>query len=996
MVTDLIINSGIQFINLPINLNEDITNKVKKSFSEVLIEETADGDIYELKEAYYWEESEIFIDKKTINAEAFSRYGSLNPNDIKREYVDVINEEEIYTVNGSDALKIYQNHWIPIPYFRIRHHVKEPFHHGPENWCRMNIQEQLDTEKGTTHVLTLAFDTHSKEDDDNYLQPRPSDANDNGSERFKCVNEINHASAFFNDSKLWDWMYNLYWLNEDYAKRFDDELRHIGIYHTVIELLHKIDAFPEIGLLSGENKIDVGLTLDIGNSRTCGLVCEKSKPFESSPFDFTSARKLQIRNLSIPHQVHEEPFDMQIAFSEEKFGNPAVLGYDDVFDWPSLLRVGPEAVDLASIFESEDSQATLSSPKRYLWDKKPVKVPWIKVDTEGRLGYHDMVNIRENALFGIAEHVTAEGKLIKENEKEFLLAATESRYSRSSIMMFSIYEILLHVISQINDHEFRKDLGNSTYRRVLKDIVVTCPTAMTVQEQHTLRKSVKDAAELLTQTLGEKIEFKDNKIRVHPKLPELDPDRQDENPWKFDEATCSQISFLYGELVHKYKSNQDLFFELNGKFRNNYEGKNLNVASIDIGGGTTDFMICNYSYDKDADVPFIKPDPIFWEGFNIAGDDIVKRIIEKIFLPSLHADIEKKQGKNIVAVLNDLFGQNLGGQTAINKIYRKQFANLIASPLAYKVFEHISNPTDDTYIFKIKDVFETFGEPKSGLLAYINNTISFKTGIKEYDITDLEIINDNNLINTGIKDVIGDVLNQLSYLISFFDCDLILLSGRPSRLPVITDILTSSLNFGINKIVNLGDYRFGNWYPFADSTGYVNDPKSTVCVGALIAYLNQNGTLPNLKFDFEKMNKVRTTTNYFGIIDFTKSDLRIKKKDIILSPTIEKGEFKFYGEPLSIGTRQLDSEEWTATPIYIFDFLDDNKKSKMNKNFQFPYHIKITKKISEGEFINKNNIEVNDNKGVPIDAHNFDFNLRTSRSLQLHWKDNGSFITRIE
>jgi hypothetical protein len=200
----------------------------------------------------------------------------------------------------------------------------------------------------------------------------------------------------------------------------------------------------------------------------------------------------------------------------------------------------------------------------------------------------------------------------------------------------------------------------------------------------------------------------------------------------------------------------------------------------------------------------------------------------------------------------------------------------------------------------------------------------------------------------------------------------------------------------MNKIVNLGDYRFGNWYPFADATGYVNDPKSTVCVGALIAYLNENGTLPNLRFNFENMNKVTTTANYFGLIDYSKTELRIKQKDVLLSPKIEKGEFKFYGEPLSIGIRQLESDAWTATPLYIFDFLDHERKSKMNKNYQFPYRIKISKKVKEGEFISKNNIEVFDNKGVPIDAHNFNFMLKTSKTLQLHWKDSGSFITRIE
>jgi hypothetical protein len=996
MITDLIINSGIQFINIPINLSEDITNRVKKSFSEKLIDQTDDGDIYELKEAYYWEQNEIYIDKKTINPEAYSRYGSLNPKDIRREYIEPIDEEKVYSISGTEALQISEKHWIPVPFFRIRQDVLQPFHHGPNSWCRMNIQPQLDTKKNTTHILTLGFDTNTTKDESEYNLPRITDANDNGSERFKCVTEFNHATAFYNDYRLWNWMLNLYWIDEERASKFENELRHVGIYHTIIELLNSINAFPEVGLLGGENKIDVGLTLDIGNSRTCGLICEKSKPFESTPFEFTTARKLQIRNLSSPNLIYEDPFEMQVAFSEENFGNPVAQEYEDIFKWPSLLRIGPEAVELASIFENEDSQASLSSPKRYLWDVKPVKVPWIKVDKESRLGYHDTVNIRENALYGISQHITSEGKFIRETERDYLMAATESRYSRSSLMMFSIYEILLHSICQINNPEFRKDLGNSTYRRVLKDIVVTCPTAMTLQEQHTLGKAVKDAAQLIKRTIGDSVDFKDIKIEIFPELPNLDPEQKENNPWKYDEATCSQIAFLYGELVHKYKSNHHLFFDLNGRIRKDNFDKSINIASIDIGGGTTDFMICNYSYNQDAEVPFIKPVPLFWEGFNVAGDDIAKRIIEKILIPSIHKDIEDKKGKNIVSVLNELFGQNLGGQTAINKIYRKQFANLIASPVAYKVFNLITNSSGENHTFKLSEVFDTYGKPKSGLIKYINDTISYKTGLESYDIKEVEILADENSVNTGIKDVVGDVLNQLSYLVSFFDCDIVLLSGRPSRLPIITDILSYNLNFSIDKIVNLGDYRFGNWYPFANSSGYVNDPKSSVCVGALIAYLNQNGILPSMRFNFEELNNVQSTAKFFGLIDYSKAHLRIKERDLLLSPEIEKAKFKFFGEPISIGMKQLKSEEWTATPLYVFDFVDNEKKAKLNRQFQFPYHITIKKKFNQGEFMSKNNIEVLDNKRMPIDSHNFNFMLRTSRTQHLHWKDSGSFITKIE
>ena len=996
MVTDLIINSGIQYISIPVNLSDEVTGKVKLNFSEELIKESEDGDIFELNEIYYWKEEEVFIKKSSINIEAFNTYGVLNPKSIKRNYVTEISEEDIYSISGKEALKTCAKHWIPLPYFRIRQDIHLPFHHGPENWCRMNIQPELNEDKNTTHVIVLAFDTHSRENDDLYAQPKLNDANDNGSERFKCVVEKNHAPKFFTSESLCDWMWNIYWLDEENASRFDKKLRHVAIYHTIIELLESCNTFPEVGLLKGENIIEVGLTLDIGNSRTCGLICEKSRPFDSLPFDFTSARKLQIRNISEPHLVYDDPFEMQVTFSEEKFGNQATELIDDAFEWPSLVRIGNEAVNLASFFESEDFQASMSSPKRYLWDKKPVKVPWIKVDKESRLGYHENVHIRKNALYGISQFVTSDGKLIKDSQVGSIIGSTESRYSKSSIMLFAFYEIFLHAISQINNHEFRRDLGNSTYRRILKDIIVTCPTAMTIQEQHAFRSAAKDAITLIHISMSDIVDFKDIQIKVIPEIPNIDIEGQDNNPWKFDEATCSQLTYIYGELVHKFKSNHQLFFELHGKYRNKKEEKSLNIASIDIGGGTTDLMICNYVYDSDADVPILKPKPIFWEGFTLAGDDIMKRIIERVLIPSIEADLQKKKGKNILPVITELFGQNIGGQSAIQKIYRRQFANLVANSVVYKILNNLIDNSKGQQTFTIKDVFEKYGSPESGLIKYINSSITSRTGIEKYDIRDLLIQIDDNSVNIGVRDVIGDVLEQMSYLVTHFDCDIVLLSGRPCRLPEITNIISSSLSISMDKIVNLGDYRFGNWYPFANSSGYVNDPKSTVCVGALIAYLNEISRLPSMRFDLSELKNITSTAKYLGVIDFNQGIGMIKDEDVIFSPEKSKEILNFYGEPISIGMRQLESEDWIATSLYSFDFKDDERKTKTCKEYKFPYKLKFTKNTSQGEFFSREDIEIEDAAGLPIDSYNFDFLLRTSSTDQVHWKDSGSFITRIE
>ncbi|MDA9121442.1 virulence factor SrfB, partial [Flavobacteriales bacterium] len=777
MTIDLIKNTGIQFVSVPVQLEGGALNNVTLNFAERLVEQTPDGDLYELLHPYFWKEEEIYIETESINAEAYDHYGRLNPREIRPQYVKEIDEDEVYKVRASEALEFCVGHWIPLPFFRIRpNNPHSPFHHGPENWCRANLQKYEDADGVYSHMLTLAFDTSTDKQDinDEYGQPRDSDSSDTGSERFKCVLEKHRSPKFFHNPVLDDWMFNIYWPQSSKSQS-QNRLRHMALYHVFLNALAEVEALPEIGLLSGTNEIEVGLTLDIGNSRTCGILCEKTN-YNQGLFDFTSARRLQIRNLSRPHELCEDPFEMQVAFAEEKFGNAAVDQIDHVFTWPSLVRVGPEAIALTSIFESANSQATMSSPKRYLWDKQPVKVPWIKVDRDGRLGYHDSVNLRKSALYGIAEHMTSEGRVIHEKDRGRLFGATDSRFSRSSVMTMAIYEILLHAISQINNHEFRKDLGNASYRRVLKDVVLTCPTAMTVQEQHALRKSALDAVYLIELTMGEALQLNNgNSINVEPALPELDPLTTAPSPWKFDEATCSQLAYLYGELVHKFNGNQELFFEVKGKERITGAEEELtpsiNIASIDIGGGTTDLMICNYTFDGGSELPVITPSPLFWEGFNVAGDDIVRRVIEYVFLPHLHKAIVDAGGSNVSTILNELFGPDIGGQSAKDRIFRKQFANQIASAFSVAALQHVTNNRKSVERITLTDVFAVHPKPENGLIDFLEKKIIRGTGISEFELCNVEFPMSPLQINEGIGDIIKDVLYQMSYLIAHFDCD---------------------------------------------------------------------------------------------------------------------------------------------------------------------------------------------------------------------------------
>jgi len=295
----------------------------------------------------------------------------------------------------------------------------------------------------------------------------------------------------------------------------------------------------------------------------------------------------------------------------------------------------------------------------------------------------------------------------------------------------------------------------------------------------------------------------------------------------------------------------------------------------------------------------------------------------------------------------------------------------------------------------LEDIFKRYPRPESGLLEFVDQTISQRTGITDFSLCELELTLNPLQINHGIRDIMQEVLDQLCHLIAHFDCDIVLLSGRPSRLPVISDMLSATLTFSPDKIIRLGDYRFGHWYPFADPNGYVSDPKSTVCVGALIGYLNNNERLPGLRFNLERLDRIQTTAKYLGVM--SAGIPRIAGVNVLVSPEVKEGVFNFYGEQLIIGMRQLDSEDWIASPLYVFDFKDDDKKEALSRQgHHYPFQVKVTRFAGKGEFLSEEELIITDRDGVPIDTGYFDFSLRTTMNQQAHWRDSGSFIVQIE
>ena len=123
--------------------------------------------------------------------------------------------------------------------------------------------------------------------------------------------------------------------------------------------------------------VDVSLVLDIGNSRTCGILIERL-PTALTKATLGDAMLLRLRDLARPYLTYSETFESHIELAQPCFGQDDLSEQcrANAFLWPSIVRVGPEAVRLRDQAEGTEALSGLTSPKRYLFDITAQQQPW--------------------------------------------------------------------------------------------------------------------------------------------------------------------------------------------------------------------------------------------------------------------------------------------------------------------------------------------------------------------------------------------------------------------------------------------------------------------------------------------------------------------------------------------------------------------------------------------------------------------------------------------
>lgn len=971
----LIANSGIQFIVKEVEINPSqpllIDNKPLK-YSFIDTTDFLTGEVV-FGIAIPHPNGKDYIPYEELNSnEAFE----LKPNgleDIASNGLPWINSSlstalyttykdgdgEIVTISSLNSLRIKDNatkqpiiafeyllnKWLPMPFFERGH--GDATVGMPLGWCRVKIELVGPTQVDNVNRYRFiwAFDTELSNDPLGILRPYFYE-DDPESKKYSLSNHVDELLGFMSFDPEGFTAFSDFISSVINQGMLVDDHKYIAYYIYLINYIRLIGAAPELTLHYSKKEIPVDFVLDIGNSRTCGVLFEEG--------DFTKAMMMELRDLSFPHQTYNTSFDMRLVFRQADFGNDIILE-EDIFAWPSLVRVGQEAKNLVyrSLEEEGLSEqvTNYSSPKRYLWDVSPYDGKWEFLRTLDDPFY---IQTSENIYIPkLSDLFDSAGNYIEEGSKVLINTDGKTNYSRASLMTFVLIEIFNHAVTQINSIKFRNKHGKIDCKRTIRNIILTAPTAMPLNEQIKLRNCAKDAYAALRRCCS----FPN--VNIIPAVESLKKNSDEyadvcDKTWTFDEATCCQLVYLYAELAERYSGDAKKFFDLKGRVsKKNANERELTIGSIDIGAGTTDVMVCKYTSNGNG-LEALTPEPLYWDSFYLAGDDILRRIIQNLIIEG--EEHNRKELGNIssalFARLSDMSDDQLLGLplVRISPVYRTKVDDIIrcgnrdqrgimiralgssmlrdffgedSSMQSYKdrrcrvdFNTQISHPMSQFYldllrrnrpskVYSFDEIFET-NKPANYLLDYFYHHFGFRFESLLWRF-------EPDAVANVVKTTMEPLLRQLANVMYAYKVDVLVLGGRPASLDAITELFIKYVPVLPNHLIRLNDYHVGSWFPFADGRGYAYDQKAVVAVGAMIGYLASTIGFNGLVLDLSTLIKtMKSTANYIG--DYNQKQQTVSES--LLSPDNAAMAKTISVFPYFLGCKQFDSPYYQARPLY--------------------------------------------------------------------------------
>ena len=438
-----------------------------------------------------------------------------------------------------------------------------------------------------------------------------------------------------------------------------------------------------------------------------------------------------------------------------------------------------------------------------------------------------------------------------------------------------------------------------------------------------------------------------------------------------DEAVAGQLPFVFSEIIRYPNQTAAKWIALVGKRRSDKDS--VRIMNFDIGGGTTDISVVEYtdtntSNTTGVSLNLLKTTLLFKDGQALAGDDLVKRIIEKFILGGLIKSKGNMPAKN-GAKLKDRVIKNF---TAV-------FSNPKDEAIRARIIRTCLIPLATYCLANAGVDYVQFSAQDAGINR--NNWVEF---LEFIDMPEQAIpihqpcFNFNSQdINTLIDELFVGLFRNCAIYAAAYDIDLLIFSGKPSELPYMKLMAQKYIPIDNERIIFAREFKAGQWYPFTDDKGYIKDAKTVTVVGSALYYALSNGFINGWRIESSRNKAER---NEWGVI----TAMEGPDKSIVMDKTAETAELVLL--PNTIIARRLNMAS-SPEPVYKFVCKDPSFGNNVVK-------VILKRKFTDdGESLLLESVHSTDPNATPYPSGAFELKLwpcKNSEGFQF-WQEKGVF-----
>ena len=288
--------------------------------------------------------------------------------------------------------------------------------------------------------------------------------------------------------------------------------------------------------------------------------------------------------------------------------------------------------------------------------------------------------------------------------------------------------------------------------------------------------------------------------------------------------------------------------------------------------------------------------------------------------------------------------------------------------------------------------------PQAGerAMSYLEEAAS-TAGVVGFSLADVLLVVTTQQVEPIVAAVLGPVLADLCEIVWAYECDVLLLSRRPSRLRIIGDMVLAKTPVPPHRVIGMHRYRVGEKYPFRDAANRIDDPKTTAAVGAALC-VQAEGRLRNFTLWTGRL-QMRSTARFIGKMD---NDGQIRDENVLLhnldldGPPAQDVRFTMPFQTLTqLGFRQLPLARWTATPLYVMEFANPDDAQRM----ELPLMVTVARHEIDPDAADTEALreaftvdEVKDPSGDSMRPGNVRLRLQTIDDQDGYWRDTGRLV----